>query len=66
MVVIGNSSLLAGGDIITAIDGQPMADLDALTAYLDTNTAVGQTVEVGIVRDGRVMTLSVTLGELSS
>ncbi|MFQ5872451.1 MAG: S1C family serine protease [Dehalococcoidia bacterium] len=66
MVVIGNSRLISGGDVITAINGQPMATRDDVTTYLDANTVVGEAVEVRIVRDGGEISVTVTLGELSS
>lgn len=64
LLQIGNSQLMVGGDIITAIDGQPLITRDDITAYLDTNTSVGDEVEVTIFRDGDEMTVSLTLGEL--
>ncbi len=62
-VVIGNRVILTGGDIITAIDGTPIKGADALNAYLEDNTRVGQTVELSIVRDGKALTVKVTLEE---
>ena len=50
--------------MITAINGQAMATTDDMTTYLDASTTVGEEVEVTIVRDGREMTVSLTLGEL--
>ena len=46
---IGRYQLPVGGDIITAVDGEPTADLEALTVYLETETSIGDL----IVRDGR-------------
>jgi S1-C subfamily serine protease len=62
-VRIGRVVLRIGGDILTAIDGEPIAsDLD-LTRYLDTQTKIGQTIQVTIWRDGQQMTIQVTLTE---
>lgn len=63
-VMVGNSILLAGGDIITAIDGTPIRSGEELTVYLESHTRVGQTVTVSLIRDGRELTVRVTLGEL--
>lgn len=62
-VRIGNRILLIGGDILTAIDGQPIATDQDLLRYLDTQTTVGQTVQLTIWRDNQERTISVTLGE---
>jgi S1-C subfamily serine protease len=60
---IGRTILLVGGDILTAIDGQPIASDRDLSRYLDIETSVGQVVQVTIWRDGQQMTLPVTLSE---
>jgi len=52
-----------GGDIITAIDGQPIKGMDDLLAYLVRYTRPGREVELTILRDGQERTLRVTLGE---
>jgi 2-alkenal reductase len=54
--------LLAGGDVITAIDGQPVPTFDRLLAYLTTNKSPGDTVVLTILRDGQAMDVTVTLG----
>jgi S1-C subfamily serine protease len=59
----GRYQLLLGGDIITAINGKPVGDFQELTVYLETQTKVGDSVQVAIVRDGQEQTLAVTLGE---
>jgi S1-C subfamily serine protease len=60
---VGRYQLPVGGDIITAIDGLPTADLEALTVYLETETAIGDTVDLTVLRDGERVTIPVTLGE---
>jgi S1-C subfamily serine protease len=62
-VRIGGYVLPVGGDILTAIDGQPIKSDRDLLRYLDIETAVGQTVNVTVYRDGAEVTLPVTLGE---
>lgn len=54
-----------GGDIITAIDGQPVAARDDLTLYLESHTRPGDTVTLTIVRDGTTQDVSVTVGEFT-
>jgi len=60
---IGSYRIPVGGDIITAINGEPIEDFQDLTVYLETQTAVGDTVELTIIRNGKERTISVTLGE---
>ncbi len=62
-VRIGRFSIPVGGDILVAIDGEPLQPSRDLTLYLDTQTEVGQQVEVTIIRDGAEQRLTVTLGE---
>jgi len=51
-----------GGDLIVAIDGQPVQDTEELIAYLVFNTAVGQTVDLSVIRDGETVIVPLTLG----
>jgi S1-C subfamily serine protease len=62
-VRLGRSVLLIGGDILTAIDGEPIATSRDLLRFLDTQTLVGQTIQVTVWRDGQEVTLPVTLDE---
>jgi S1-C subfamily serine protease len=57
-----SQNLLAGGDVITAIDGQPIATFNQLLAFLTTNKSPGDTVVLTILRDGQTMDVTVTLG----
>ncbi|HEY3475205.1 MAG TPA: PDZ domain-containing protein, partial [Anaerolineales bacterium] len=57
-----NERLLAGGDVITAIDGQPVETFDDLLSYLTTNKSPGDTVVLTVLRDGQTMDITVTLG----
>jgi 2-alkenal reductase len=54
--------LLAGGDVITAIDGQPVATFDDLLSYLTTNKSPGDSVALTVLREGQTMDVTVTLG----
>jgi 2-alkenal reductase len=57
---LGN--LQAGGDLIVAIDGQPIVTFDDLLSYLTTNKSPGDTVVLTILRDGQAMDVTITLG----
>ena len=63
IVRFGRYNLPVGGDVLTAIDGQALQTSRDLTMYLDTQTEIGQTVKLTIVREGQEMTLEATLGE---
>jgi 2-alkenal reductase len=52
-----------GGDVITAIDGQPTNSTFDLLTYLALNTQPGQDVSVAIVRNGETREVTVTLEE---
>jgi len=53
--------LLIGGDILTAVDEQPIATRDQLTIYLENNKRVGDPVTLSLIRDGRPITLTAKL-----
>lgn len=50
-----------GGDVITSIDGNQVKNFDDLLSYIFLNTKAGQKVELGILRDGKAQTVTVTL-----
>ena len=51
-----------GGDLIIAIDGQPVQNFSDLNSYLVFVSSVGQTIEIAALRDGKQVTLQLTLG----
>jgi S1-C subfamily serine protease len=57
--------LQSGGDLITAIDDQPITKMDDLLIYLEEHTSPGQKVKLTVLRDGTFgsTTLEVTLGQ---
>jgi 2-alkenal reductase len=62
-VEVMGQPVVAGGDIITAIDEERLRTFDDLVAYLVSDTEVGQDVTLTLIRDGQQMEVSVTLGE---
>jgi S1-C subfamily serine protease len=54
--------LPVNGDIITAINGQPVTQMDDLIAYLETDTLPNDVVTLTVLRDGSPITVQVTLG----
>jgi S1-C subfamily serine protease len=63
VILLGGMRIPVGGDIITAIDGEPIRSLSELNVYLESETEVGDVVEVTVVRDGEEQTIEATLGE---
>jgi S1-C subfamily serine protease len=61
-VAIGNFELGIGGDLIIAMDGQNIDHRDALTRYLNRKKP-GDRVRLTIIRNGKQIDVSVTLGE---
>jgi S1-C subfamily serine protease len=62
IIEVEGALLSAGGDIIVALDGAAVQDMDDLTTRL-SETTVGQTVALTIVRDGEEQRIEVTLEE---
>lgn len=54
--------VVVGGDIIIAIDGQPVGDMDDLIAYLEAYS-VGDQVTLTVIREGDQIDVEVTLAE---
>jgi serine protease Do len=59
-VLINGQRVLVGGDVITAIDGNSIANFNDLQAFIQ-NAKPGQEVKLTILRDGKEQTLAVTL-----
>ncbi len=52
---------VVGGDIILAINDQPVQVFDDLLAYLGRYTAPGDTIQLTIYRDGETLVIPITL-----
>ncbi|MGB3702418.1 MAG: trypsin-like peptidase domain-containing protein [Anaerolineales bacterium] len=60
-VMIEGQNMQVGGDVITAINGDLVQDMDDLIAYLSAKSVVDQEVNLKIIRDGKEMEIKVTL-----
>ena len=60
-VTIDGQDINVGGDVITAINGQEIKDIDELVAYIFDKTNVGDKVKLTVLRDGKETTLEITL-----
>lgn len=61
-IIAADPSTGRGGDLIVQIDNQPIIDFSDLNGYLVFNTAVGQKLAIKILRQGKPVTLTLTLG----
>jgi 2-alkenal reductase len=50
-----------GGDIILAVDGQPVGAFEDILIYLALNTTPGQQITLTILRDGQTQDVKLTL-----
>ena len=62
----GARQMAAGGDIITAVDGQAMNRPEEFVSYLELNKKAGDTLTITVMRDGQQRDLTLTLGERPS
>ena len=61
--VIGNQRVYTGGDILIAVDGQAVTNLDQLESLLEKNYRVGDSVNLTIIREGQTKQITVELVE---
>jgi serine protease Do len=62
-ITIDGQDRRVGGDVIVAIEGQPVDSFDDLVAYLFRSAEVGEKVTLTVLRDGREQPVEVTLRE---
>ena len=58
-----SSSVPSGGDVIVAVDGNAVSDVDELADYLDGAKRAGDPVTLDVLRDGEQITVQATLAE---
>jgi serine protease Do len=58
---IEGQQVRVGGDVIVAVDDEPVKKFDDLITYLARSTEVGQTIELTVLRGGQEETVSLTL-----
>ena len=59
------SSVIVGGDIVTAINGARITTTADLLSYLEQHTLPRQVVDFTVLQDGQMQTVAVTIGKLS-
>jgi S1-C subfamily serine protease len=65
-ISLSGTPVTAGGDILVAIEGTEVTRFDDLVNYLASNTSVGDTITLTILRSGERMEVQVTLQERPS
>lgn len=61
-VIIDQQRYTIGGDIITTLNSYKIVNYDSLSSYLENNAVSGQTIQVGILRQGSSLVVPVHLG----
>ena len=59
---VNGRAVQTGGDVVTAINGQPVNAFDDLLIYIALQTQPGQDVTLSIVRDGQAQDVKLRLG----
>jgi len=62
-VTVSGVPMLAGGDVVVAVDGQIVKRFDDIVNYLATRTSVGDVVALTVVRGGQRLEIEITLEE---
>ncbi|MEL6151403.1 MAG: trypsin-like peptidase domain-containing protein [Chloroflexota bacterium] len=60
-VEVRGRNICAGGDIIVAVDDEPIETMDALVTYLVTNSRPGDTIELRVIRGRDTLDIPVIL-----
>lgn len=61
LTLVRGREVCTGGDIIVAINGEPVRTMDDIVAYLVTNSRPGDTVELLVLRGDQTLEIPVTL-----
>ena len=62
---VDGAQFRTGGDVITAVDGDPVSGMDDLIAAIDSRQP-GDEVTLDVIRDGEEQQVDVTLGDRPS
>lgn len=62
VTVDGGQQYTIGGDVIVSLNGIRIVNYDAFSAYLEKHFTPGQTLQVGIIREGKPMNVLIQLG----
>ncbi len=60
-ITVRGVPIMTGGDIIVAVNGQSLRDMDELIGYLVSNTAPGDTISLTVIRENKTIEVKVVL-----
>ena len=60
---VGGDQVTAGGDIVVAVDGQPVSTEGELRAYVENTKHPGDGITLTVLRNGQRQDVPVTLSE---
>ena len=63
VVRLGFYRITIGGDIITAINGEPVSNSQDLLVYLESQTSIGDLIQLTIIRNGKEIMIPVEIEE---
>lgn len=61
IVMVDGRRIPSGGDVVTAVDGQPVRSFDDLLIYIALERSPGQEITLDIIREGRTRMVEVRL-----
>lgn len=61
-IILQGTSYTLGGDIIVSLNGTKIINTDALSTYLERYCLPAQKLIVGLIREGKLMYVDITLG----
>ena len=61
MEIAKGTYIKVGGDIITKINDRDVKGMDDIIAYLSSNTSIGDTITLHLIREGKEMDVDLTL-----
>jgi len=61
-VTIHQQEYTIGGDVIVSVNGQRVTDYNSFSSYLEEHAVAGQSIQIGVIRNGQYMAVSVLLG----
>ena len=61
--IVDGQTVPLGGDVIISINNASVITVADITVYMERNTKPGDSITLGIIRDGQDLNVTVTLGE---
>jgi serine protease Do len=62
LTAVDGQDIRLGGDVIVAVDNQSIRAMEDLLSYLEEQKAVGDNIELSVIRDGKTQHIDMVLG----